>query len=204
MARIYLGKILLRWCDSCHVPVLGRTCACGAPTRPVAVTPPGDARPAFPGDIERINSIYREHFGAPLVPEGHLALLNKVPSEDRMDEIVVGGAVVGAIRYIPEEQRWEPLPRPCVALLMRPMKRYVIVDDGAVPSIRDEGASVLAPGLVSIDPAVAPGDPVFILTKAGECIGVGRAKVDAATAEAMERGVIARTRKNIPSVCVPG
>ena len=204
MARIYLGKILLRWCDSCHAPVLGRTCACGAPTRPVAVTPPGDARPAFPGDIERVNRIYHEHFGAPLIPEGHLALLNKVPSEDRMDEIVVGGAVVGAIRYIPEEQRWEPLPRPGAALLMRPMKRYVVVDDGAVPSIRDKGASVLAPGLASIDPVIAPGDPVFILTKAGECIGVGRAKVDAATAEAMERGVIVRTRKNVPSICVPG
>ena len=204
MARIYLGKILLRWCDSCRTPVLGETCACGALTRPVAVTPPGDARPAFPGDIERVNRIYCEHFGAPLIPEGHIALLNKVPSEDRMDEIVVGGAVVGAIRYIPEEQRWEPLPRPNAALLMQPAKRYVVVDDGAVPYIRDEGASVLAPGLVSIDPAVAIGDPVFILTKAGECIGVGRAKVDAVTAEAMERGVIVRTRRNVPSICVPG
>lgn len=204
MARLYLGKIMLRWCDSCHTPVLGRACACGAPTRPVAVTPPGDARPAFPDDVERVNRIFSEHFGVPLIPEGHLALLNKVPAEDRMDEIILGGAVVGAVRYIPEEQRWEPLPRPNAAILMQPTKRYVIVDDGAIPSIRDEGASVLAPGLISIDPAVVEGDPVFILTKTGECIGVGRAKVDAATAGTMERGVIVRTRRNVPSVCIPG
>ncbi|NMA09670.1 MAG: phosphoadenosine phosphosulfate reductase, partial [Methanomicrobiales archaeon] len=94
MPRIYLGKILLRWCDACHAPVLSGVCACGAPTRPVAVTPPGDARPAFPDDIERVNRIFRDHFGAALIPEGHIALLNKVPAADRMDEIVLGGAVV--------------------------------------------------------------------------------------------------------------
>ena len=204
MPRIYLGKILLCWCDSCHAPVLSGVCACGAPTRPVAVTPPGDARPAFPDDIERINHIFSEHFGAPLIPEGHIALLNKVPAEDRMDEIVLGGAVVGAVRYIPDERRYEPLPRPAAANYMRPTKRYVVIDDGAIPSIRDSGASVLAPGLVSIDPAVREGDEVFILTKAGECIGVGRSRVDAEAAGTMERGVIVRTRKNVASVCVPG
>lgn len=204
MTRLYLGKILLRWCDSCHAPVLSGVCACGTPTRPVAVTPPGDARPAFPDDVERVNRIFSEHFGAPLIPEGHIALLNKVPAEDRMDEIVLGGAVVGAIRYFPEERRWEPLPRPAAAAYLKPTKRYVVVDGGAIPSIRDSGASVLAPGLVSIDPAVAEGDEVFILTRAGECIGVGRAKVDAATAGTMERGLVVRTRKNVQSVCVPG
>ncbi|MFA7562935.1 MAG: PUA domain-containing protein, partial [Methanoculleus sp.] len=194
MPRIYLGKIQLRWCDSCHVPVLSGVCACGTSTRPVAVTPPGDARPAFPDDITRVNHIFHEHFGAPLIPEGHIALLNKVPADDRMDEIVLGGAVVGAVRYIPKERRWEPLPRPAAANYLRPTKRYVVVDDGAIPSILESGASVLAPGLASIDPAVREGDEVFILAKTGECIGVGRARIDAATAKTMERGVIVRTR----------
>jgi phosphoadenosine phosphosulfate reductase len=204
MPRLYLGKIPLCWCDSCHVPVLAGTCACGAPTRPVAVTPPGDARPAFPDDIDRINRIFLDYFGAPLIPEGDLAILNKVPSEDRMDEIVLGGAVVAAVRYIPDERRWEPLPRPHAARYMQPKKRYVVVDDGAVASIRDEGASVLAPGLVSIDEDVGTGDEVFILTRSGECVGVGRARADAASARSMERGVIVRTRRNLPAICTQG
>ena len=54
-------------CDQCHTPVLAKTCTCGAPTREVPLTPPGDARPAFPADIALINKIYTEHFGAPLV-----------------------------------------------------------------------------------------------------------------------------------------
>ena len=204
MRPSYLGKILLRWCDQCHTPVLAQCCACKEKTRDVPVTPPGDARPAFPADIALINRIYEDHFGAPLIPDGHLALLNKVPDHDRMEEIVVGGGIAGIIRYHPRQRRWEPLPRPEACILMAPRKRFVVVDDGAIPFIRDQGMSVLAPGLVFIDDAVCAGDEVFILAQDGSPVGVGRAKVDAATARSMKKGSIVRTRRNISSVIVPG
>jgi phosphoadenosine phosphosulfate reductase len=204
MRPSYLGKILLRWCDACHTPVLAEKCSCGAATRAVPVTPPGDARPAFPADIVLINRIYEDHFGAPLIPEGHLALLNKVPDKDRMEEIIVGGGIAGIIRYFPHERRWEPVPRPEACSLFSPKKRFVVIGDDAVPFIRDQGMSVLRPGMVSIDDSVQAGDEVFILTRDGTCIGVGRAKVDAATARAMEKGSLVRTRRNIPSQVVSG
>jgi phosphoadenosine phosphosulfate reductase len=204
MRPSYLGKILLRWCDQCHTPVLAQYCACGAKTREVPVTPPGDARPAFPADIALINRIFSGHFGAPLIPEGHLALLNKVPDQDRMEEIIVGGGIAGIIRYFPEKRRWEPIPRPEACCLFSPKKRVIIVDDGAVPFIRDQGMSVLAPGLVTIDDSVCAGDEVFILSRDGSCVGVGRAKVDAAAARSMKKGSIVRTRRNIASGIVPG
>lgn len=204
MRPSYLGKILLRWCDQCHVPVLSQHCTCGVRTREVPVTPPGDARPAFPADIALINRIYKEHFGAELIPEGHLVLLNKVPDQDRMEEIVVGGGIAGIIRYFPELRRWEPIPRPEACTLFSPKKRFVVIDDDALPFIREQGMSVLAPGLVSVDDAVCAGDEVFILAKDGSCAGVGRAKVDAATARCMKKGSLVRTRNNITSVIVPG
>ncbi|MCE5298416.1 MAG: phosphoadenosine phosphosulfate reductase family protein [Methanoregulaceae archaeon] len=203
MRPSFLGKMLLHWCDTCHVPVLSDSCACGAGARKVPVTPPGDIRPAFPADVSLINSIYTAHFGAPLIPPGHIALLNKVPDNDRMEEIMMGGAVVGAIRYIPGEKRWEPLPRPEAALYLHPSLRFVVVDPGAVASIRDEGASVLAPGLVTIHPSVRAGDEVFILDPSGDYAGVGRARADAAEAVGMTRGSVVRTRKNVRSSCIP-
>jgi len=60
--------------------------------------------------------------------------------------------------------------------LFTPQKRFVIVDDDAIPFIRDQGMSVLAPGLVFIDDAVGAGDEVFILAKDGSPVGVGRQK----------------------------
>src|SRR5208337_277821 len=203
--RPYLGRILLRWCDQCHTPVLAKTCAaCGAPTGEVPLTPPGDARPAFPADIALINSIFHEHFGAPLVPAGQLVLLNKVPDTDRMEEIVIGGGIAGSIRYIPKERRWEPIPRPEACTIFRPEKRVVVVDDSAVPFIRDQGMSVLRPGLDFIDDAVRTGDEVFILAKNGECIGTGRAKAGAEEARALTKGSVVRNRRNVPSRIVPG
>jgi phosphoadenosine phosphosulfate reductase len=205
MRPTYLGRILLRWCDQCHTPVLAKTCAaCGSATRDVPLTPPGDARPAFPADITLINSIFEEHFGAPLVPEGHLVLLNKVPDTDRMEEIVIGGGIAGSIRYIPKERRWEPIPRPEACNLFRPEKRVVVVDETAVPFIRDQGMSVLRPGLDLIDDEVRKGDEVFILAKSGECIGVGRAKAGAKEARAMQKGQVVRNRRNVASTIVPG
>lgn len=204
MRPSYLGKIHLRWCDTCHVPVLARQCACGAATRSIPVTPPGDARPAFPADVALVNRIYADHFGAPLIPEGHLALLNKVPEKDRMEEVIAGGGIAGIIRYFPHERRWEPVPRPEACALFSPTKRYVIVSGDAVPFIRDQGMSVLAPGLVHIDENVRAGDEVFILAPDRTCIGVGRAKVDAATARGMTKGSIVRTRRNISSQVIPG
>ncbi len=205
MRPLYLGRIQLRWCDACHVPVLDEVCGlCGGATRAVPVTPPGDARPAFPADVALVNRIYADHFGAPLVPEGAFALLNKVPDPDRMEEVVVGGAVVGHIRYLPAEDRWEPIPRVEAGALLRPTRRFVVVNEGAVPSIRDQGASLLAPGLRAIDDQIVAGDEVFILAPDESVIGVGRARVSAAEARIMERGAIVRTRRNVSSPCVPG
>jgi len=196
---------MLWWCDSCHTPVLSRECSrCGGATRRVLLTPPGDARPAFPGDVALVNRVFSAHFGSPLVPPGHLALLNKVPDTDRMEEVIVGGGVAGAIRFIPEEKRWEAIPRSEAFGLLSPARKWVRVDEGAAEAIRERSGSVLAPGVVAIEPSILAGDEVYVLDRNGECIGVGRAKVDAAEAGSMERGLVVRTRRTTPSVIVPG
>jgi len=117
---------------------------------------------------------------------------------------LVGGGIAGIIRYFPQHRRWEPIPRPEACSLFSPKKRFIVVDDSAVPFIRDQGMSVLAPGVVTIDDSVRAGDEVFILAKDGSCVGVGRAKVDATTAGRMQKGSVARTRRNIASTIIPG
>lgn len=203
MSRAFLGKLVLNWCDKCNTPVLGKKCFCGEETREVLITPPGDIRPAFKTDIDHINSLYEEQFGQKLIPDGNIVILNKIPDKDRMEEVIMGGAVVCAYRYIPEEKRWELLPRIHAAKYSQPIKKYVVADDGAIESIK-QGSSLLAPGLVDIEETVKTGDEVFILTKSGECIGVGRAREDASDAKKMDKGSIVRTRKTKPGICNTG
>lgn len=205
MRPSFSRRDMMWWCDSCHCPVLAGICShCETPSREVRLTPPSDARPAFPSDINLVNEVFSDHFGSPLLPHGHLVLLNKVPDQDRMDEIIVGGGVVGTLKYLPSENRWEPIPRPEASVFLTPTRRYVVVDNGAVSSIRDEGASVLAPGLIEVESSVRKGDEVFVMDEDKAVIAVGRAKVDAGDSESMDRGAIVRTRRNIPSTCIAG
>ncbi|RQD84475.1 MAG: phosphoadenosine phosphosulfate reductase [Methanocalculus sp. MSAO_Arc2] len=203
MKSLFAGANPLHWCDACHLPVLSKRCGCGGGARPVAVTPPGDLRPAFSYDITLINQIFEDAFGSPLIPDGHLVLMNKVPDHDRMEEIIIGGAVIAAIRYLPDEGRWEALPRIHCIRLMQPVKRYVVVSDDAAPFI-ENGSSVLAPGVVEIEPHINKGDEVFVLTEDGTCIGVGRAKMGSGEAKRAARGQVVRLRKNSSQIFVPG
>ena len=105
MAAIRLGKNHLRWCDECNLPILEvNTCpVCGKPTHEVEVTPPGEVRPAFDHDIDMIRGLvdvqFGEGIGKVLIPEGRIVLLNKAPSLDRMDEVIIDGCTVATMRY---------------------------------------------------------------------------------------------------------
>jgi len=179
----YLGKMLLHWCEACNVPVLGKKCGCGKSTKKVEVTPPGDIRPAFDYDIKRINSVSEKQFNAPLIPEGHLVVLNKAPYEDRMDEIIVDGEVLASLRFEIENCEWVLLPRLEGARRLfqggdrKALKKWVVIDQAVEPFILEKGASVLAPGVLDADPEIQKEDEVVVLNPAGEVICCGRARM---------------------------
>lgn len=179
----YLGKMLLHWCEACNVPVLGKKCGCGKSTKKVEVTPPGDIRPAFDYDIKRINSTSEKEFNAPLIPEGHLVVLNKAPYEDRMDEIIVDGEVIASLRFEIESCEWVLLPRLEGARRLfqgrdkKALKKWVVIEQAVVPFILEKGASVLAPGVLDADPQIKKEDEVIVLNPAGDVICCGRARM---------------------------
>ncbi len=191
----YLGELLLYWCPSCNLPVLGKTCTCGCMTTKIDITPPGDIRPAFPYDIELINKTTEKQFGLKLIPEGHLVVLNKAPYEDRMDEVIFDGAVMGSIRFELEKMEWIFIPRLIGAVRLMKGKRNIIVDSGAVAYIL-KGASVLAPGVNYADPDIIEDDEVIVLTPGHEVIATGRARMSAKRMLTHEKGMAVKTRWN--------
>ncbi len=165
------------------MPVLGKKCGCGKSTKKVEVTPPGDIRPAFDYDIKRINSVSEKEFNAPLIPEGHLVVLNKAPYEDRMDEIIVDGEVIASLRFEIESCEWVLLPRLAGARRLfqgrdkKTLKKWVVIEQSVVPFILEKGASVLAPGVLDADPQIKKEDEVIVLNPAGDVICCGRARM---------------------------
>jgi phosphoadenosine phosphosulfate reductase len=173
---------------------------CGAATREVKLTPPGDARPAFAHDIVRVRSLVDRQFGPgcgeALLPEGKLVLLNKAPDIDRMDEVIVDGQVVGAARFhLAKGDKF--LLRPYSATVLAPIatRGWLRIDDGAILPIREKKASALAVGVLEADPSIAPGDDVIVLDGSRNAVSVGTAKM---SAEEMRRpgarGTAVKTR----------
>jgi phosphoadenosine phosphosulfate reductase len=71
---------------------------------------PGDARPAFRGDLERLKEALKYEFGDLSLYSkyinGKFILLNKVPHWDLMYEVVVSGNVIGQLYYDPFREKW--------------------------------------------------------------------------------------------------
>lgn len=157
---------------------------CGSSTREVKLTPPGDARPAFKYDIERAKALIDNQFGPGcgerLLPDGKIVLLNKAPDIDRMDEVIVDGQVIGAMRFhLAKGDKFLLRPYTAVVLAPHASKGWVKVDPGAIVPIREKKASTLAVGVLDVDPDVAPGDDVMVLDDSGQAVSVGSAKMSA-------------------------
>lgn len=111
------------------------------------------------------------------------------------DETPVDMAEAGDLRLLIREE--EPIAlvvgdaiAPTVrGLLAFPAgRRYVTVDMGAVPFVYN-GADVMAPGIVDADPAIRPGDLVWVRDeKNRRPLAIGRAIMDGPTMAREERG----------------
>ena len=200
MAAVRLGKNHLRWCDDCNLPVLeSKTCPiCGKDSREVEITPPGDVRPAFQHDIDLIRKLadeqYGEGSGIALLPEGHPVLLNKAPSLDRMDEIIIDGSTVATIRY-DLGKGWRLINRMQSAMRIAPVmtKGYVICDDSAVPFVQDS-KNLMAPGVIDAHKDIKIGDEVIVITKDRKAIATGAAKMEPQVMIDSERGLAVKTK----------
>ena len=87
------------WCNKCNVPLLDEECGiCHENGTKIELTQPGDVRFASSHEDCIIDKLLRRSFGKnPL--SGKLILLNKIPGEDKTDEIIVDGLRFGVLRF---------------------------------------------------------------------------------------------------------
>ena len=94
------GKEVCRWCDGCGMLLLGDSCSvCGSTGRAFRVNSPGDIRPCMGDSVDLVLGLFRDAFGTDSPLRGKSIWLNKVPGEDRTDEVIADGSVLGVIRF---------------------------------------------------------------------------------------------------------
>jgi len=192
----YHGRMHLHWCTACNIPVLGGRCGiCDGETENVEVSPPGDIRPALEADIRLINRTAKDDFGAEIIPEDKVALLNNTSGHDRFDEVVLDGTVLGVLKYDLMDLRFKFLPRMEGArrLYREGSKKTVEVYESVVPFLM-KGASVLLPGVVDFDRNIAEGDEVIVISE-GRVVGVGKSRLSGDEAGKREKGMFVKLRQ---------
>jgi len=165
----------------------------------VKLTPPGDVRPAKRVDLDRVRDVADGQFGpgagrALLPGDDMVAVLNKAPAEDRMDEVILDGVVVAAMRFDPGTG-WRLLPRLEGAdRIARVATRGVVGLYGdAVPFIED-GKSVLAPGVERATNDIRAGDDVIVVDPEGRAVAVGTARMTGPEMAGADYGAAVKVR----------
>lgn len=179
----------LFWCDTCNVPLVGRSCGkCGEAGRGVELLPPGEVRIALEGTKRRLRYLFLRHFGVQqLVPE--VVLLNKTSGEDRAEEIIIDGHRVAKLWYDLEARDHRLMLRLDGARMLAAMdpKKVVVLSraDGHMKGKHVEPATIQ-----SFDAGIRTGDEVVLLM--GRFIGCGTAKVDGSQLRSSEKGIKVR------------
>jgi phosphoadenosine phosphosulfate reductase len=180
---------LLFWCESCNVPLIGRTCGrCGRNGRSIELAPPGDVRIALEGTKRRLRYLFLRQFGAQqLIPE--LVVINKSSGEDRADEIIVDGRKIALLTYdLGKKDYWLTLRIEGARMLARSHPKKLITLRKAEGHMK--GNFLPPESIQSFDPTIRKDDEVVI--QMGKFIGCGSAKVDASELRNAQKGVKVR------------
>ena len=168
------GKAEFHWCDRCGTLLLDKDCdACSSEGRPFLVSLPGDIRPALGRSHDLVVKLVERHFRSGGILEGWPIFLNKVAGEDRTDEIVIGGRVIGTLRFDVRKQDF--------ALELNADGALLLLDGGGKGKARFRHQSGHLKGK-SIPPAdileigeVRDGDPVIAVAGGLVCAATARA-----------------------------
>jgi cysteine desulfurase/selenocysteine lyase len=97
-------KKVLYWCDRCSVPLIARTCGCGAEGRRVPLQVPYDVRPALAADLALLRGLVEDRFGP--VPLPGIVLLNKAGGIDRNELVILHGERFGWLSFDPVSRQF--------------------------------------------------------------------------------------------------
>ncbi|HUV81677.1 MAG TPA: phosphoadenosine phosphosulfate reductase, partial [archaeon] len=95
------------WCSDCNLPLISQECAmCNIQGKQISLPPPGDVRFCSPYERGTLHEILICRYGSD--PLGNrIILLNKIGGEDKTDQVIVDGLILGILRYDLKNMDWQ-------------------------------------------------------------------------------------------------
>ena len=188
MAKINVshGKIVQRWCDACGTLILGEKCSCSSELREFEINSPGDIRPCMDGGHKLLTSLFRKNFGTSSVIDERMMFLNKIPGDDRTDEVIAHGAVVAVLRYNIQNKDHNIELRQAGAEILSQDAAKNVITLGSV-SGHLKGKNISGSEIANVTGDFEAGDPLII--RKGGKIGHGIALVNSEKIKEAEKAV---------------
>ena len=190
------GKEVRRWCDGCGTLLLGDRCSiCGSPGREFEINSPGDIRPCMGDSVGILEGLLEEAFGTAAPIENKSVFFNKVPGEDRTDEVVAHGQVIAVLRFdIAADRLRIELRQPGAELFAPVATKNVVTISGVSGHLKGKG--IAGENVSDVLGHFADGDPI-IVRKALK-VGPGVAMADSDSMRSAEKALRVRDL-NAPS-----
>ncbi|HWQ44230.1 MAG TPA: phosphoadenosine phosphosulfate reductase family protein [Methanosarcina barkeri] len=179
------------WCGKCNLPLIGEECGrCGSKGEIIRLSQPADVRFCSPYEREVLEEQLYSAFGCNPLGE-KLILLNKIPGEDKTDEVLVDGFIFGILRFELSEMGYsfEPSLQGAKVLLKyaEGMKVELKKTNGHL-----NGKNVAAELVESFAGNIKAED--FVLVTAGSLTGYGISFIDGADFPGLKTPHEAETR----------
>lgn len=158
------------WCKKCNLPLIGEECGrCGGRGETLQLSQPADVRFCSPYEREVLDRQLYSAFGCNPLGE-RLILLNKIPGEDKTDEVLVDGFIFGILRFelSKMDYSFEPSLQGAKILLKHAVGRKVELKK---TNRHLNGKSVSVESIEAFDSNIRSGD--FVLVTAGSLTGYG-------------------------------
>ncbi|WP_400232478.1 phosphoadenosine phosphosulfate reductase domain-containing protein [Methanomethylophilus alvi] len=184
------GKEVRRWCDGCGTLLLGGRCSiCGSPGREFEINSPGDIRPCMGDSVGILEGLLEEAFGTAAPIENKSVFFNKVPGEDRTDEVVAHGQVIAVLRFdIAADRLRIELRQPGAELFAPVATKNVVTISGVSGHLKGKG--IAGENVSDVLGHFADGDPI-IVRKALK-VGPGVAMADSDSMRSAEKALRVR------------
>ena len=188
MASNYIanGKVDVKWCDRCGTLILGEKCSCNSILRTFKINAPGDIRPSSKDGKKLILALLKKYFGTTGNLDSKLIFFNKIPGEDRTDEIIAHGEVIGVLRFELESNDYSLELRQFGSELLKDSATKNIVKFGNM-SGHLKGKSIPGENIFEIIGKFNKNEPLILLK--GMKVGPGIALVDSDNLKSSEKAI---------------
>jgi phosphoadenosine phosphosulfate reductase len=159
------SDISIFWCRKCNVPLLDEECGiCKEKGANFSLSRPGDVRFSSPYEKKLIDELMlRSFYFNPL--EEKNVLLNKIPGEDKTDEIIVDGIRFGILRFDMKELRFKldlMIEGACALIDSGIQKKFVKISSRCRHL---SGKTINGSEVLECSNDIRKGDTVFVISK---------------------------------------